>query len=263
MAERIPSSPMPRNRWESWEDDILVQQVLTHTGDPKDWQAKHGQGSIPWAGIAKALPGRSNKDCRKRWLKIDPRWNGGRWQSDEELRLTAAVMRHGYSWAEVSSAVGTRNPDQCSKLWHNAINPAIVRKEWNELDDLKLLDAVSRFGHQWSLIQQEFPDRSRLDLSNRAATITRRQRNSHCTNSASVTGDIGMFLPGGFVDHSLDLAGMIPSNMQTDIAIEPAASPSTRMDRGQRVMIVLEDVEEHHKRYIINYILELNATIKV
>ena len=102
MAERILSSPMPRNRWESWGDDYLEQQVLTYTGDAGDRQAKHGQGSIPWTEIAKALLGRSNKDCRKRWLKIDPRWNGGHRQLDEELRLTEAVMRHGYSCVQDS-----------------------------------------------------------------------------------------------------------------------------------------------------------------
>jgi hypothetical protein len=49
-----------------------------------------------WHKIASALPGRNNKDCRKRWHY---RGNGvirkGPWKLDEDHRLWTGVQKHG------------------------------------------------------------------------------------------------------------------------------------------------------------------------
>ena len=48
-----------------------------------------------WNRIAKLLPGRTNKDCRKRWSKVSNLVNKGMWTTDEDRRLEAAVAAHG------------------------------------------------------------------------------------------------------------------------------------------------------------------------
>lgn len=77
------------------------------------------------------VPGRTNKDCRRRW------WNSlagtavrGPWTESEDERLATAVRTHGPKWSRVALDVGTRNSDQCSSHWSQALNPSINYSDW-------------------------------------------------------------------------------------------------------------------------------------
>jgi hypothetical protein len=49
-----------------------------------------------WNRIASQLPGRTNKDCRKRWVnKVRGSLKKGSWDEDEDERLSRAVKIHG------------------------------------------------------------------------------------------------------------------------------------------------------------------------
>ena len=48
-----------------------------------------------WNRIAAKLPGRTNKDCRKRWGKVCENVNKGVWSSKEDEQLRAAVEKFG------------------------------------------------------------------------------------------------------------------------------------------------------------------------
>ena len=53
-------------------------------------------GSVQnWNDIAILLPGRTNKDCRKRWSKIQVDIRKGAWTRDEDERLQQAVQQIG------------------------------------------------------------------------------------------------------------------------------------------------------------------------
>jgi Myb-like DNA-binding domain len=55
------------------------------------------RGSInDWNRIAAKLPGRTNKDCRKRWSKIPDHINKGVWSNAEDQRLKSGVKTFGY-----------------------------------------------------------------------------------------------------------------------------------------------------------------------
>lgn len=74
----------------------LKVNVVEHSGKP-----------VNWSEIAAILKTRSNKDCRKRYIKvpsnchvnivvsnsqkISPQFSKGAWQGDEDARLRAAV----------------------------------------------------------------------------------------------------------------------------------------------------------------------------
>ncbi|KAK2027476.1 putative Myb-like protein A, partial [Colletotrichum zoysiae] len=107
-------------RWSPNEDAILRHEV----------QSCEATTPVSWAQIAERLPGRSNKDCRKRWAKIDGRWHRGGWSESEDAKLRVAVACHGTRWAMVSDEVGTRNPDQCHKRWRNALSLDLDRSVW-------------------------------------------------------------------------------------------------------------------------------------
>ena len=56
---------------------------------------KGAETTINWVEVARRLPGRNNKDCRKRWTKISEQWRKGSWDDQENVRLRQAVEQVG------------------------------------------------------------------------------------------------------------------------------------------------------------------------
>lgn len=53
-------------------------------------------GLKDWNRIAKKVPGRTNKDFRKRWCNhVTGGLRKGQWEDNEDSRLLAGVERHG------------------------------------------------------------------------------------------------------------------------------------------------------------------------
>ncbi|KAK0636984.1 Homeodomain-like protein, partial [Bombardia bombarda] len=122
-----------------------------------------------WRELAKMVPGRTNKDCRRRW------WNSiaggtakGPWTESEDERLISAVRECGTRWSQVAKAVGSRNSDQCSSHWSQALNPDINYSDWTESEDDRLWQEVQGFGTNWITIASlHAPKRTTLALKNR------------------------------------------------------------------------------------------------
>jgi hypothetical protein len=53
-----------------------------------------------WCRIAERLPGRTNKDCRKRWHNsVAGGLKKGQWSKNEDLQLARGVERFGQRYA--------------------------------------------------------------------------------------------------------------------------------------------------------------------
>lgn len=90
---------------------------------------KHG--SVSWNKVAEHIPGRNNKDCRKRWhYSIANTIRKGTWTREEDERLREAVELYGARWSKIAEAVGTRNGDQCWKRWYDCLDPRIDKGPW-------------------------------------------------------------------------------------------------------------------------------------
>ncbi|KAL3458758.1 Homeodomain-like protein [Aspergillus heterothallicus] len=176
MAEcfytRDPGSMMirPRRSWTPEEDRILKQEVKT---------AQSKGVNVSWHEIAAFLPGRTNKDCRKRWYGTTAaKVKKGPWTEAEDDRLRKAIERHGTKWATVASVVGTRLPDQCSKRWTHAINPEIDHSPWTPQEDQMLIQNVNKHGNYWQqIVSLYFPGRTSLAAKNRYHILQRRLKN--------------------------------------------------------------------------------------
>ncbi|GAD98333.1 hypothetical protein PVAR5_7025 [Paecilomyces variotii No. 5] len=157
--------PPERRKWSQKEDDILKIAV----GEDVE--------RIDWLSVAQFLPGRNNKECRKRWYqKFDSNTNHGSWSEAEDERLRAAINQHGTKWTLVARDVATRNSEQCSKRWNDVLNPDLNRSPWTADEDQLLLSSVDAIGRNWKLISElHFPDRAALSLKNRHALLLRRQ----------------------------------------------------------------------------------------
>ncbi|KAH7322543.1 hypothetical protein B0I35DRAFT_476485 [Stachybotrys elegans] len=169
MERRIPK------RWTDAEDSILYREARNQlaNGQVKDWNR-----------IAAKLPGRTNKDCRKRWInKVCGSLKKGAWDEDEDERLLEAVRMHGQKWAIIANVVGLRSPDQCAKRWQYSLDPRLDHGQWTPEEDEFLVTLVQAHGRDWKLIhEQEFPKRSRNELKNRYSTLTRRPSTANGEN---------------------------------------------------------------------------------
>ncbi|KAI1335921.1 hypothetical protein F5Y15DRAFT_396225 [Xylariaceae sp. FL0016] len=164
MAFHNRKSP---KRWTEDEDTVLYREVMKHPSP----------GSITdWSRIAEHLPGRNNKDCRKRWVNnVCGGLNKGTWKGEEDQRLLAAIASHGQRWTRVSVEVGSRSADQCAKRWQHGLDPSIKHGNWTSEEDSCLLRAVEEYGRQWKKIERKhFTSRSRNDLKNRHTILMRK-----------------------------------------------------------------------------------------
>ncbi|KAI0521628.1 hypothetical protein F5B22DRAFT_661967 [Xylaria bambusicola] len=185
-------------RWTKQEDSILHEQVVKRygTGEVKDWSR-----------IANQLPGRTNKDCRKRWInQVCGGLRKGAWTADEDARLRDAMLTHGQKWTLIASEVGSRSADrnvprprgvdfeslriiECAKRWQHNLDPELERGNWTSEEDEKLLVYVNEYGREWKRIQAaHFAKRSRNDLKNRYTILMRRVENPIVPSSHSHSG---------------------------------------------------------------------------
>jgi hypothetical protein len=66
-------------------------------------------GSVQnWNDIASLLTGRTNKDCRKRWSKIQVDIQKGVWTREEDERLQQAVQQLGFKYFNSGNVIFDR-----------------------------------------------------------------------------------------------------------------------------------------------------------
>ncbi|KAG6873481.1 hypothetical protein C0995_015184 [Termitomyces sp. Mi166 len=150
-----------RRSWTAKEDQLLRDAVAKEDPD--------NPNPSKWHAIAKHVPNRTNKDCRKRWFaKMASDVVKGGWAPDEDEKLVKGIEQYGTRWSLVASVVQTRNSDQCAKRWTDTLNPAIDRTTWTPEADELLLQAVNEHGKVWTkIVKTYFPGRTGLSAKNR------------------------------------------------------------------------------------------------
>jgi hypothetical protein len=73
------------------------------------------------------VPSRTDEQCRRRWVhNLDPAGKiAGRWNGDEDTKLTEAVKKHANNWVAVAAMVPGRTDDQCRKRWTQTLGRQI------------------------------------------------------------------------------------------------------------------------------------------
>ncbi|KAF2245537.1 hypothetical protein BU26DRAFT_433024 [Trematosphaeria pertusa] len=172
-----PTGRQPR-KWTVAEDQKLREEVEAQSnrtvieGEVKDW-----------CRIAAKLPGRTNKDCRKRWHNsVAGGLKKGQWSKSEDIQLARGVQQYGQRWTLVANVVGSRSADQCAKRWQQSLDPELDRSEWRDAEDKVLIEAVQKLGRHWKDIQRHhFPGRSKNCIKNRYTVLIRRYQNQGIT----------------------------------------------------------------------------------
>ncbi|KAL4963711.1 uncharacterized protein BDV14DRAFT_201680 [Aspergillus stella-maris] len=188
-----------RRRWWTQEEDHTLKEEIK-----SQLEVGGQQGARNWSAIAQKLPGRSNKDCRKRWTKISLSSRKGTWSSAEDHLLRKAVAKFGLQWTKVAEMVGSRHPDQCAKRWHHSLDPNVKRGPWTTDEDRSLIEAVQRVGRDWKEIGRElFPSRSTTDIKNRYVILSRRQRLSPAATDLTNLLNSKNFTPMGILSSDI------------------------------------------------------------
>jgi hypothetical protein len=85
------------------------------------------------------------------------------WTTDEDERLIAAVQRHGPdNWPLIAGVVGGgRTRGQCSQRWHRGLDPKLLKCNWSQEEEQKLLDSVAVHGEAaWTRVAADIGNRS-------------------------------------------------------------------------------------------------------
>ena len=173
---QVDDEIMPRKRfrgerivWTPEEDEYLRAAVQ-----------KYGDKTEKWAVIAACVPGRTNKNCRKRWFhSLDPSLKKGTWTEEEDHLLRTGVQSFKGQWSKIAERISGRTDDQCAKRWRESLDPHIDRAAWTPEDDVVLLQKFEEYGSQWQKIALSFPGRPGLHCRNRWRKIQRSLNHMH------------------------------------------------------------------------------------
>ncbi|KAF9963953.1 hypothetical protein BGZ65_004118 [Modicella reniformis] len=149
--------------WTPEEDEYLRRAVQIY-----------GDKTEKWAKIAACVPGRTNKNCRKRWFhSLDPRLKKGGWTEEEDHLLRIGVQKFRGQWSKIAERIQGRTDDQCAKRWRESLDPEIDRAAWTPDEDILLLQKYEEHGTQWQKIALSFLGRPGLHCRNRWRKIQR------------------------------------------------------------------------------------------
>jgi hypothetical protein len=109
-----PSAPVPhpnqgpdprKFKWNPDEDALLRETV-------------ERLGVFDWARVAAALPGRTGKQCRERWMNhLSPSINNGVWTPAEDMIIIQQQFIHGNAWATMKPLLPGRSACAIKNRW--------------------------------------------------------------------------------------------------------------------------------------------------
>ncbi|KAI9826485.1 MAG: hypothetical protein M1819_007334 [Sarea resinae] len=163
---------MKRRPWTDAED-VTLKRLVAQYGDKRGRQGR-------WEDITKSIPGRTKKDCRKRWFhSIDPSVRKGRWTAEEDKLLLENYDQFGPAWKQIALAIPGRKDDQCSKRYGEILDPSArdrLRK-WTPAEDKQLAELVDRMGSAWRAIATNMAGRTALTCRNRWRRLNTKSNN--------------------------------------------------------------------------------------
>jgi hypothetical protein len=164
IAASLPSNRAflsPSCYWTPEQDTTLTDAVKEHGKD--------------WVAIAGLIPGRTNRQCSRRWgesLAPTPiSRKMGKWTLEEDAKLTWAVRIHGSNWPAVAAMVPWRTNIQCRGRWTECLDPYAdtPSRNWTPEEDATLIDGVKEHGTNWVAIAVLIPGRTNSQCSRRWA----------------------------------------------------------------------------------------------
>ncbi|GER32404.1 myb domain protein 4r1 [Striga asiatica] len=159
-------------------------------------------GPKMWKSIAKFVPGRTQVQCRERWVNcLDPSLSTAQWTEEEDTNLEMAVAEHGYCWSKVAACIPRRTDNQCWRRWKVLFPDEVpVLQAARKIRKALISNFVDREAERPALGPNDFvmPEEycitasKNIDPSNRKRRRSSKQRAEHeCDGGGdTVSGDI-------------------------------------------------------------------------
>ncbi|XP_076793752.1 snRNA-activating protein complex subunit 4 isoform X2 [Arvicanthis niloticus] len=106
-------------RWTKSLDPSLKRGFWAPEEDAKLLQAVAKYGAQDWFKIREEVPGRSDAQCRDRYIRrLHFSLKKGRWNAKEEQQLIQLIEKYGVGhWARIASELPHRSGSQCLSKW--------------------------------------------------------------------------------------------------------------------------------------------------
>ncbi|NWS29346.1 SNPC4 protein, partial [Polioptila caerulea] len=158
-------------RWTKSVDPSLKKGPWTPKEDAMLMAAVKKYGGKDWYKIRTEVPGRSDSQCRERYLKA-LHWDvrKGKWSWEEEEQLVELVQKHGVGhWSKIASELPHRTGSQCLSKWRIMIGSKVLKRSgwarWRQEEESS--------NPSWSSSEEEELDLS--DSSEEEGTTSKEQ----------------------------------------------------------------------------------------
>ncbi|CAA6661262.1 unnamed protein product [Spirodela intermedia] len=142
-------------------------------------------GAKNWNKIAQFTPGRTQVQCRERWVNcLDPSLNLEEWTEEEDTKLKEAIATYGYCWSKVASSVPPRTDSQCRRRWKVLFPDEVpLRKAaWKVQKAVLVSNFVDRESERPLISPSDFCIASSADVNLNSDGTRRRRRRSKTEN---------------------------------------------------------------------------------
>ena len=86
----------------------------------------------------------------------------------EDQQLKTLVDQYGLkNWPTIAKFLPNRSPRQCRERYNLYLREDLSNTPWTNDEDALLIRLVAKFGHKWSKMTQNFPNRTANNIKNR------------------------------------------------------------------------------------------------
>ncbi|GAN08499.1 hypothetical protein MAM1_0207c08013 [Mucor ambiguus] len=118
------------HRWQKSLNPVIKRQRWNTEEDALLQRAVHLYGAGNWTKIQRLIPGRTDMQCRERWVNIlQPSINRGQFTQEETDRLLELVETHGPKWSFLQTLMPGRTDNALMRHYKNIVKGAEPSKK--------------------------------------------------------------------------------------------------------------------------------------
>eukprot|EP00923_Selenidium_pygospionis_P038008 GHVN01066479.1.p1 GENE.GHVN01066479.1~~GHVN01066479.1.p1 ORF type:complete len:1070 (+),score=151.47 GHVN01066479.1:910-4119(+) len=158
--QRSLNKGLMRGDWTAAEDEELMRAV--------EQIGMKVKGPCKWNRVAARLPGRTNHQCRARYVhSLKGNLKHGGWSPEEDVRLQLLVAVYGRgNWAKIAPHMPGRTDMKCRERYENVLRPDVKKGPWTEEENRRLIDAINDHGAgNWAVIKKYITGRTDSDCA--------------------------------------------------------------------------------------------------